>query len=195
VALALWVAFRGPHASDPTSSVGRPEDVSAPPDGAATDNRAAQTGAEDEGGASFLVSDLARLASSGSTVTDAGGAGMLLANGAAVPALPLNAPRQIRFGVVLIGYSGAQPATSGGRVSSRSRAEAELLAGKLAVTAAQDFQAAVQQGDSGSSEDVGEVKLGVLEPAPEYVLFTLPIDGVGGPVDTPRGFWIVKRLE
>ena len=46
-----------------------------------------------------------------------------------------------------------------------------------------------------ASDDVGRVKLGVLEPAPEYVLFTLGIDGVGGPVDTPRGYWIVKRLE
>jgi parvulin-like peptidyl-prolyl isomerase len=66
---------------------------------------------------------------------------------------------------------------------------------KLAETAKQDFHAAVQQGDAGSSDDIGRVKLGILEPAPEYVLFTLPIDGVGGPVDTPRGYWIVKRLE
>ena len=53
----------------------------------------------------------------------------------------------------------------------------------------------MQQGDGGSSDDIGHIKLGVLEPAPEYVLFTLAVDAVGGPVDTPRGFWIVKRLE
>jgi hypothetical protein len=39
------------------------------------------------------------------------------------------------------------------------------------------------------------VRLGILEPAPEYVLFTLGVGAVGGPVDTPRGYWIVKRLE
>ncbi len=35
----------------------------------------------------------------------------------------------------------------------------------------------------------------MLEPAPEYVLFSLPKDGVSDPVDTPRGFWIVHRIE
>jgi parvulin-like peptidyl-prolyl isomerase len=39
------------------------------------------------------------------------------------------------------------------------------------------------------------VKIGILEPLAEYVLFSLPVDGVGGPVETPRGYWIVKRLE
>ena len=47
----------------------------------------------------------------------------------------------------------------------------------------------------GSSDDLGRVKQGILEPAPEYVLFTMPVNAVGGPVETPRGFWIVKRLE
>jgi parvulin-like peptidyl-prolyl isomerase len=70
-----------------------------------------------------------------------------------------------------------------------------LLAEKLVVTAAQDFHAAVQQGDPGSADDVGTVKLGILEPAAEYVLFSLSPSGIGGPVDTPRGYWIVKRLE
>jgi hypothetical protein len=36
---------------------------------------------------------------------------------------------------------------------------------------------------------------GILEPAPEYVLFMLEKDQVSDPVDTPRGLWIVKRLE
>jgi hypothetical protein len=35
----------------------------------------------------------------------------------------------------------------------------------------------------------------MLEPAPEFVLFSLPKDGVSAPVDTPRGFWIVHRIE
>ena len=125
-----------------------------------------------------------------------GGPGGTLLDGSPVPLLPLNAPRQVRFGVVLVSYAGAQPsAAPGGRVPTRAKAEARALADRVAVTASQDFHAAVQQGDPGSSDDLGHVKLGVLEPAPEYVLFSLGVDGVGGPIDTPRGFWIVKRLE
>jgi hypothetical protein len=124
-----------------------------------------------------------------------GGIGAAWPDGTPVPALPMSAPRQVRFGVVLVSYAGAQPSAGGGRTSTRSRAEAKELATKLVVTAQHDFHAAVQQGDAGSSEDVGTVRWAILEPAPEYVLFTLPVDGVGGPVDTPRGYWIVKRLE
>jgi PPIC-type PPIASE domain len=124
-----------------------------------------------------------------------GGAGATLLDGVAVPPLPLNVPREVRFGVVLVSYAGAQVNTTAGPPPVRLRAEARSLAEKLAATAQQDFHAAVQQGDAGSTDDLGHVKLGILEPAPEYVLFTLPVDGVGGPVETPRGFWIVKRLE
>jgi len=126
---------------------------------------------------------------------DAGIGGKML-DGTAVPPLPLTVPRQVRFGVILVSYAGAQPSAAGGsRPPTRSKADAQALAEKLRESAQQDFHAAVQQGDGGSSDDIGRVKLGVLEAAPEYVLFTLGVDGVGGPVDTPRGFWIVKRLE
>lgn len=124
-----------------------------------------------------------------------GGAGGTMFDGSPVPGLPMNVPRSVRFGVVLVSYDGAQPSPAAARQASRPKADARALAVKLADTAKQDFHAAVQQGDAGSSDDIGRVKLGILEPAPEYVLFTLPIDGVGGPIDTPRGFWIVKRLE
>jgi hypothetical protein len=131
-----------------------------------------------------------------------GGAGTVLPDGTPVPPLPPGAPRQVRFGVVLVSYAGAQPSVTsaltegrGPRPSTRSKADARSLASKLAATAEQEFHAAVQQGDAGSADDVGRVKLGILEPAPEYVLFTLKVGGVGGPVDTPRGYWIVKRLE
>lgn len=123
------------------------------------------------------------------------GPGSVLFDGAPVPPLPLNAPRQLRFGVVLVSYAGAQPGANGERPATRTRTEAREIAVRLAVTAQHDFRAAVEQGDAGSADDIGTVKVGVLEPAPEYVLFTLPVDGVGGPVDTPRGYWIVKRLE
>jgi hypothetical protein len=118
-----------------------------------------------------------------------------IAEGAPVPPLPASAPRRVRFGVVLISYAGAEPEASGGRPSSRSHADAKVLAERLAAGATRDFNAAVQQGDPGSSEDVGTVKQGILEPAAEFVLFSLPVDGIGGPVDTPRGYWVVKRLE
>jgi hypothetical protein len=123
------------------------------------------------------------------------GAGNTMLDGTPVPPLPMTAPREIRFGVALVSYAGAQATLSGSRQPTRSKAEARGLADKLRVTAEQDFHAAVQQGDAGSADDVGRMRLGILEPAPEYVLFTLPVDGVGGPIDTPRGYWIVKRLE
>ena len=116
-------------------------------------------------------------------------------DGTPVPPLPTGTPREVRFGVVLVSYTGAQPSVVGGRVPSRSRDDAKALAAKLIATAQTDFHSAVQQGDAGSSDDVGRVKLGILEPAPEYILFTLASGGVGGPVDTPRGYWIVKRLD
>jgi hypothetical protein len=124
-----------------------------------------------------------------------GGPGATLIDGTPVPPLPATAPRQVRFGIVLVSYAGAQPSPAGGHPATRPRTEAKTLADRLAATAREDFHAAVQQGDPGSADDIGTVRLGVLEPAPEYVLFTLPVAGVGGPVDTPRGYWIVKRLE
>lgn len=144
---------------------------------------------KDEGGFA-LAGNLGVLVTAGDA-----GPGSLLPDGTPVPPLPMTAPRQLRFGVVLVSYVGAQPGANGERPSTRTRAEARELATKLATTAQRDFRAAVQQGDAGSADDIGTVKVGVLEPAPEYVLFTLPVDGVGGPVDTPRGYWIVKRLE
>lgn len=124
------------------------------------------------------------------------GAGGVMPDGTPVPPLPLGAARHVRFGVVLISYVGAQPsAAGGGRPPSRTRPDAYALVSRLLLTAQEDFHAAVQQGDPGSADDVGTIRLGMLEPAPEYVLFALPVNGVGGPVDTPRGYWIVKRLE
>ena len=63
------------------------------------------------------------------------------------------------------------------------------------ATADTDFHAAVQQGDTGSADDVGRVLQGILEPPLEYQLFTLPPGQIAGPWDTPRGFWIVRRID
>lgn len=123
-----------------------------------------------------------------SSTTDAGGT---LLNGSAPPALPPDAPKSVVFGVVLVQYRGAQ----GAPPNAPPRETALETARQLAETAKRDFRAAVSKGDKGSMENAGRLARGFIEPAPEYVLFSLPKDGVSEPVDTPRGFWIVRRIE
>jgi hypothetical protein len=189
VVLAVWLVARN---YQPPKAIGHDPSPPQPAAdaGATTATGTAGAGSVSDAGEPLLLSDLVQA----ETRFD-GGTGTTMFDGRPVPPLPIDAPRQLRFGVVLVSYEGAQPSPTAARPSSRSKADARVLAQKLFATAQQDFHAAVQQGDSGSSDDVGKVKLGILETAPEYVLFTLPIDGIGGPVDTPRGFWIVKRLE
>jgi hypothetical protein len=189
VVLVAWMMARNYH---PPRAIGATSGVP----GAQADGGAAlmfayggDAGAIAEDGGPLLWNDLP-----GMEARAEGGAGTTMLDGAPVPPLPFTVPRQVRFGVVLVSYAGAQPSAGGGRPASRSKGDARALVDKLVATAQQDFGAAVQQGDSGSAEDVGRVKVGILEPAPEYVLFTLPVAGVAA-VDTPRGYWIVKRLE
>ena len=191
VALATWVVVRN---FEPPKAIGHDPNPHPPvvdagpsPVTVADGGPAAPLALED--GGLLMLSDL---------ITDQRnetGVGSRMPDGGLVPLLPLNTPRQVRFGVILVSYAGAQPSALSGRNATRTKPDAKALADKLVDTARQDFHAAVQQGDSGSSDDIGRVKLGILEPAPEYVLFTLPLDGVGGPVETPRGYWVVKRLE
>ena len=192
VLLAVWLVARSFHppkaiGHDPGAQDAGEEVAAAPP--------SADAGPAADAGA-FVLGELPI-----PELRVDGGPGTTLPDGTPVPPLPLSVPRQVRFGVVLVSYAGAQASVAGMaeghpvRPAGRSKAEALLLANKLAVTAEQDFHAAVQQGDAGSGDDLGRVKLGILEPAPEYVLFTLRVGGVAGPVDTPRGFWVVKRLE
>jgi hypothetical protein len=105
--------------------------------------------------------------------------------------LPITAPKTVRFGAVIVRYRGAQLATD----VTRSKKEAHDLANQLAEVARKDFKAAVKQGDDGSREDAGRISRGILEPNVEYELFTLAPGGVSDPIDTPRGFWIAKRIE
>ncbi|MBM4359090.1 MAG: peptidyl-prolyl cis-trans isomerase [Deltaproteobacteria bacterium] len=112
------------------------------------------------------------------------------ATASGVPALK-NAPKSVTFGVVLVSYAGAQSAPR----NARSKADAEKLATELAELAKSDFRAAVKKGDAGSTEDAGKMYQGILEPAPEHALFSLGLDQVSGVVDTPRGFWIVRRVK
>jgi hypothetical protein len=123
--------------------------------------------------------------------SSASDAGATLLDGAAPPGLAADAPKSVVFGVILIQYKGAQ----GAPANARSREEALALATQLAADAKTDFKAALAKGDKGSLDNAGRMPRGMLEPAPEYVLFSLPKDGVSDPVDTPRGFWIVHRIE
>jgi len=105
--------------------------------------------------------------------------------------LPSGSSKTVRFGVILVGHSAAQGAAPG----SRTKAAAHDLAVRLAEQAKTDFKAAVAGGDSGSMDDAGRIGRGVLEPESEAALFQLEAGGVSAPIDTPRGFWIVKRLD
>lgn len=188
VALAIAItakAFHGPIGGG-TGAVGLSEDAGLGDDGRTRGKRPPSTSSAAHLNEIADVRDEARLPDSGATS---------FGEGTPVPPLPASAPRQVRFGVVLVSYSGAEPEAGGAKPVTRSRADAKVLAEKLAAAAPQDFHAAVAQGDPGSTDDIGTVKVGILEPAAEYVLFTLPVGGIGGPVDTPRGYWIVKRLE
>ncbi len=125
------------------------------------------------------------------TRSDAGGIGNRMPDGTPVPPLPDHAPKSVRFGVVLVQYTGSE----GAAPTARSKRDALDLGIKLAGDARSDFHGAVRRGDDGSTDDAGRIQRGILELAVEYFLFTLPTGQVSDPIDTPRGFWIVKRLE
>lgn len=105
--------------------------------------------------------------------------------------MPTGAPRAIRIGVVLVQYQGAEGASS----ASRAKKDALELATRLAADAKADFKKAVKEGDSGSSEDIGRMPRGVLDPRTEVSVFSLSAGDVSDVLETPRGYWIVKRIE
>jgi len=99
--------------------------------------------------------------------------------------------RSVKVGVVLVQYAGAQ----GALPTARPKAAALDLARKLADEAKTDFHQAVTHGDSGSADDIGRIGRGILEPQVEGVLFTMSAGQTSEPIETPRGYWVVKRLE
>jgi PPIC-type PPIASE domain len=105
--------------------------------------------------------------------------------------LPSGAPRNVHLGVVLVSYAGAQ----GAPATARAKTDAHELASRLAADAKTDFHGAVQRGDNGSSDDIGRVPRGVLEAPIELAVFTLAAGAVSDVIETPRGFWIVKRID
>jgi hypothetical protein len=116
----------------------------------------------------------------------------VLPDGRKAPPLPDTAPQTVTFGVVQFAYDGAQFAQKGARTKEQARQRAQ----STMELAQKDFEAAVQKGDRGSRANAGRIPRGILEPAVEYVLFTLPKATVSAePIDTPRGFWIVRRID
>jgi hypothetical protein len=109
-----------------------------------------------------------------------------------VSLLPEGAPTTVTFGVILVGYHGAEGAPE----SAQPKAAALDRAKALLAEAGTNFAAAAAKGDPGSTADAGRLPRGVLEPAVEYALFMLQPGSVSAePIDTPRGYWIVKRLQ
>jgi len=105
--------------------------------------------------------------------------------------MPKGAPRSVRLGVVLIQFEGAEGASS----AARSKKDALIEAQRLLDEARIDFKKAVHGGDSGSSDDIGRIPRGVLDPRTEIAVFSLGAGDVSDILETPRGYWIVKRLE
>jgi hypothetical protein len=113
-------------------------------------------------------------------------------DGGKVPELPASAPAKVGFGAVIFAYQGAQGAPH----DARSKEEARKKAVEAIELAQKDFAAAVAKGDRGSTTDAGRLPRGVIEPPIEYYLFTLEKGKVHPePIDTPRGFWVVRRNE
>ncbi len=106
-------------------------------------------------------------------------------------AMPSGAPRTVKVGVVLVQFAGAEGASS----AARAKPDALKHALELADQARADWKAAVKAGDTGSSEDIGRIPRGVLERTTEVAVFSLAAGDISEPLETPRGYWIVKRLE
>ena len=121
--------------------------------------------------------------------TDAGLALSLGALDAGV--LPSGAPKSVKLGLVFVTYAGAE----GAATSARNKRDARALAEKLALDAKSDFHKAVTAGDPGSSDDLGRIPRGVLDSSTEVAVFSLVPGTVSDVLETPKGYWIVKRLD
>jgi len=182
-AAVLWIGLqRGEEGSAAPRGAGQTSRAASQPDGGTSRTGAGDGVAPDGVDGDGLAADRSGMQN------DAGGA---LFDGGDVPELVTGSPKSVVFGVVLVQYAGAQGAPPG----TRRRAEARALAGTLAELAKEDFGAAVDKGDPGSTKNAGRMFRGVLEPGPEFVLFSLDKGDVSEPVDTPRGFWIAKRVN
>jgi hypothetical protein len=116
----------------------------------------------------------------------------VLPDGRKAPPVPDSAPQQVTFGVVVFAYQGSQFAPP----NARTKDQAKQKALAVAADAQHDFAAAVAKGDHGSTSNAGRMPRGILEGAAEYILFSLGKGQVASePVDTPRGYWILRRID
>jgi hypothetical protein len=161
------------HAPTPKASASARPAPSVAPSGSAT---AEVTGAESGSGREGVVTE------GFETFPDGG----------KVPELPASAPARVGFGAVIFTYQGSQGAPR----EARTKDEARKKAAETIELAQKDFTAAVAKGDHGSTTDAGRVPRGVLEPPIEYHLFSLEKAKVHPePIDTPRGYWVLRRNE
>jgi hypothetical protein len=105
--------------------------------------------------------------------------------------MPAGAPRRVRIGVVLVSFAGAEGASP----TARSKKDAAAIADRLSTEAKTDFHHARSDGDPGSDDDIGWLPRGVLDPRTEVSVFALAPGEVSDVLETPRGYWIVKRIE
>jgi len=105
--------------------------------------------------------------------------------------MPSGAPRSVKIGVVLVSFAGAEGASP----SARSKSDALAIAERLGGEARSDFHRAVTSGDPGSADDIGRLPRGVLDPRTEVTVFGLAPGEISEVLETPRGFWIVKRID
>lgn len=141
--------------------------------------------------ASASGSSAPMLGDAGIVGVDTGDGGLSLFGLLDAGGMPNGAPRSVRLGVVLVQWAGAEGASS----SARARPEALKRAQELAEKAKTDFKATVKEGDSGSAEDVGRIPRGVLDRTTEVAVFSMSAGDISEPLETPRGYWIVKRIE
>jgi hypothetical protein len=105
--------------------------------------------------------------------------------------LPSGGPRAVKIGVVLVSFAGAE----GAPPNARSKKDAQVIAERLGADARSDFHHAVTSGDPGSADDIGRLPRGVLDPRTEVAVFSLSPGEVSDVLETPRGYWIVKRID
>lgn len=115
-----------------------------------------------------------------------------LSDGSPVPPLPETAPQRVKLGIAIFRYVGSEAPPK----SDRKKEEAQHLAQVAAQRGQTDFASAVQMGDRGSDENIGWIARGILEPAVEHAVFGLEVGKTSPePIDSPRGYWVVRRVR
>ncbi len=113
-------------------------------------------------------------------------------DGSPVAPLPASAPERVRLGVAIFAYSGAQGIPPG----HRSAAAALDQARAAIAGSGGDFSKVLAKADTGSREDMGWFRRGILEKRVEQAVFSLDKGATSRePIDTPRGYWVVLRTQ